>query len=75
VFTRYGPQARAVLEALLTKYQDEPVTLLAGLDDPNLLRVSPFTEMGTVPQLIRLFGDAATYQAAVRDLQRALYAP
>ena len=32
VFTKYGPQARAVLEALLEKYQDEGVI---GLDDPR----------------------------------------
>ncbi len=32
VFTKYGPQARAVLEALLQKYQDEGVI---DLDDPQ----------------------------------------
>jgi type I restriction enzyme R subunit len=32
VFTKYGPQARAVLDALLAKYQDEGVL---NLDDPT----------------------------------------
>src|SRR6185503_2890910 len=38
VFTKYGKQARVVLEALLQKYEDEGVT---SLDDPQILRVSP----------------------------------
>src|SRR5439155_17343845 len=37
VFTHYGPQARAVLEALLDKYQDDGV--VTGLDDPHLLQI------------------------------------
>ncbi len=34
VFTKYGQQARAVLEALLKKYEDEGVM---NLDDPRIL--------------------------------------
>lgn len=36
VFTKYGPQARAVLDALLEKYRDEGVL---NLDDANVLKV------------------------------------
>jgi type I restriction enzyme R subunit len=71
VFTKYGPQARAVLEALLAKYQDEGVT--SGLDDPRILQISPFSAMGTVPQLIREFGTRADFEHAVHQLQSALY--
>jgi type I restriction enzyme R subunit len=39
VFTKYGPQARAVLDALLEKYRDEGVL---NLDDANVLKVTPF---------------------------------
>lgn len=39
VFTKYGPQARAVLEALLQKYQDRGVI---DLDDPRVLQIPPF---------------------------------
>ncbi len=70
VFTRYGPQARAVLEALLAKYADEGVM---NLDDANMLRVSPFNEMGSVVQLIKAFGTRADFERAVHDLQRELY--
>ncbi|MCE9552036.1 MAG: DEAD/DEAH box helicase family protein [Planctomycetes bacterium] len=70
VFTKYGPQARAVLEALLQKYQDEGVI---GLDDPRLLQIPPFDEMGTPLQLIKEFGGRADFERAVHELQTALY--
>src|SRR5215208_4089002 len=49
VFTKYGPQARAVLDALLAKYADDGVL---DLSDANVLRIAPFTAMGTPIQLI-----------------------
>jgi type I restriction enzyme R subunit len=70
VFTKYGPQARAVLDALLAKYADDGVL---DLDDPNGLRVTPFNAMGTVVELIRAFGDRRGFQQAVHELQSALY--
>jgi type I restriction enzyme R subunit len=70
VFTKYGDQARAVLEALLQKYQDEGVT---ELDDPRILRVAPFDTMGTPIELLNTFGGRSGFAQAVRDLQSALY--
>lgn len=70
-FTKYGPQARAVLEALLAKYQDEG--LVTGLDNVRVLQVPPFSEMGTVTQLIKPFGSKAGFEEAVHQLQDALY--
>jgi type I restriction enzyme R subunit len=70
VFTKYGPQARAVLDALLAKYQDEGVL---NLDDANVLRIAPFNEMGSVVQLIKAFGGREGFERAVHELQSALY--
>jgi type I restriction enzyme R subunit len=70
VFTKYGPQARAVLEALLEKYQDEG---LVDLDNPRVLQISPFDTMGTPLQLIKQFGTRADFEAAVHELQSTLY--
>jgi type I restriction enzyme, R subunit len=70
VFTKYGSQARAVLEALLQKYQDEGVT---GLDDPRILKVAPFDSMGTPVQLLKQFGGRSGFEKAVHELQSALY--
>jgi type I restriction enzyme R subunit len=71
VFSKYGAQARAVLDALLQKYQDEGVI---NLDDANVFRVAPFTSLGTPVQLVRAFGGKDDFEQAVRDLQAALYA-
>lgn len=70
VFTKYGPQARAVLEALLQKYQDEGVI---NLDDPRILTIPPLSSMGTVTQLITEFGSRAGFESAVHELQNAIY--
>jgi type I restriction enzyme R subunit len=70
VFTKYGPQARAVLEALLQKYQDQGVI---NLGDPRILQVSPFDTMGTPLQLIKQFGTRSDFERAVRELQTAIY--
>jgi type I restriction enzyme, R subunit len=70
VFTKYGSHARAVLEALLQKYQDQGVL---NLDDPKVLQIPPFTAMGTPLQLIKEFGTRVDYEHAVNELQSALY--
>ncbi|MHB9132349.1 MAG: EcoAI/FtnUII family type I restriction enzme subunit R [Armatimonadota bacterium] len=70
IFTKYGPQARAVLEALLKKYQDDGVN---NLDDTRILQVSPFTTMGTPTELIQEFGTRKDFIYAVHELQAALY--
>ncbi|MFH0726156.1 MAG: DEAD/DEAH box helicase family protein [Pseudomonadota bacterium] len=71
VFSKYGEKARAVLDALLRKYQDEGVT---HLNDLSILKVIPFTEMGTLKQLVDQFGGRPGFERAVRELQSALYA-
>jgi type I restriction enzyme R subunit len=70
VFTKYGPQARAVLEGLLQKYQDQGVI---NLDDPRVLTISPFNTMGTPIELLRQFGTVADFEHAVHELQSELY--
>ena len=70
VFTRHGPEARAVLEALLTKYSDDGVL---DLGDPRILQIAPFNRMGMPMQLVRRFGTPAAFNLAVTQLQSALY--
>ncbi len=69
-FTKYGPQARAVLEALLAKYADSG---LADLESPRVLALDPFATMGTPVQLVKSFGSPKAYEQAVRDLENQLY--
>ncbi|MCP3386212.1 DEAD/DEAH box helicase family protein [Bradyrhizobium sp. CCGUVB4N] len=70
VFTKYGPQARAVLDALLEKYRDDG---MLNLDDTNVLKVTPFTTMGSVVQLIKAFGGKEGFEKAVHEMQDAIY--
>jgi type I restriction enzyme, R subunit len=70
VFTKYGPQARAVLEALLQKYQDEGII---DLSNPRILQIPPLDSMGTPLQLVKEFGGKSNFETAVHELQSALY--
>jgi type I restriction enzyme R subunit len=70
VFARYGPTARAVIEALLDKYADDG---LLDFDDPKILKINPFSHMGTEVELMRAFGKKQDYLKAMQDLQAALY--
>ena len=70
VFTKYGGQARTVLDALLDKYADEG---LLNLDDANVLRITPIDRLGTPLELVRAFGGRPGFERAVHDLQSALY--
>ena len=70
VFTRYGEQARAVLDALLDKYADEGLT---SVEDLGVLRVQPLSDLGTPMELVRHFGGRNEYIAAVQELAEALY--
>lgn len=70
VFTKYGPTARAVLEALLDKYADDG---LLDFDDPKILKINPFAHMGTDIELMRAFGKKKDYLQAMHELQAALY--
>lgn len=71
IFTRYGPQARAVLNALLQKYQDQGPSVLG---DIRVLSVPPLASMGTPVELVKSFGGREQFSQAVFELQSALYA-
>jgi len=70
VFAKYGPQARAVLDALLAKYQDEGVL---NLEDPLILSIPPLNTMGTTLQLMKEFGGPEEFSKAVHEMQAELY--
>jgi len=70
-FTKYGEQARLVLEALLDKYADEGIENMESLD---VLNVIPFTEFGSRVEIVRnIFGGKEKYLEAVMELEKELY--
>lgn len=69
-FTKYGEEARQVLNALLEKYADEGITTI---ESTEVLSLHPFDEYGTPPEIIRMFGTKDKYFEAVRELEKELY--
>jgi type I restriction enzyme R subunit len=69
-FTKYGEQARKVLEALIDKYADEGITNIESMD---ILKVKPLDEFGGPLEIINQFGGKAKYMEAVKELEYELY--
>ena len=70
-FAKYGDEARAVLEALLEKYADHGIT---DIEDPRILELPPFTQLGTKTQIRRgIFGGPDKFSEALTDLEKAIY--
>lgn len=70
VFSKYGADARRVLEALLDKYTIDGIS---QLEDVNILKLDPFRQMGAPAHIARLFGGREQYYAAVRELEDFIY--
>ncbi|HPD66405.1 MAG TPA: DEAD/DEAH box helicase family protein [Bacteroidia bacterium] len=69
-FTKYGDQARKVLEALLDKYADQGIE---NIEDIQILTVPPINEFGSVTEIIKAFGSREEYQKAIKELENELY--
>ena len=69
-FTKYGEQAKRVLEVLLDKYAYEGIE---PMEEPQILTIAPFNQIGTPVEIAKAFGGFEGYQKAVWELQRELY--
>ncbi len=69
-FTKYGEQAKNVLESLLDKYADEGITNIESMD---VLKVKPLTDFGSPTEIISEFGSKEKYLQAVKELENELY--
>lgn len=69
-FNKYGEQARKVLENLLDKYADEGIDDIESIE---VLKVKPFTEIGSPIEIVRTFGNKEAYLEAVKELEVELY--
>ncbi len=71
VFERFGAEARAVLDALLDRYE------AGGPDElrlPEALKIAPLSAMGNPLEIAGRFGGPDELRQAVIELQEELYA-
>jgi type I restriction enzyme R subunit len=69
-FTKYGEQARNVLEALLDKYADQGIE---NMENIQILTVPPISSFGSVTEIIKVFGSRDAYDKAIKELENELY--
>lgn len=70
VFNKYGDEARKVLEALLEKYATDGIT---QLENPTVLKLDPFRQMGAPAHIAKFFGGKEQYFSAVKELEELIY--
>jgi type I restriction enzyme R subunit len=70
-FDEYAPEARTVLHEMLDKYIEYGT---AQFQIPEILKVPPIANRGTVSEIAAMFGGAEKLRAAVTELQALLYA-
>ncbi len=69
-FTKYGEQAKKVLEALLDKYADQGIE---NMENIQILTVPPISDFGSVTEIIKVFGSREQYEDAIKELENELY--
>ena len=70
VFSKYGPEAKKVLDALLEKYMNEGIS---QLENRKVLTLDPFRQMGSPASIAKLFGGNQQYLDAVKELETVIY--
>ena len=70
-FTKYGEQAKKVLEALLDKYADEGIE---NIESMEVLQVKPLSDFGSALEIVNgIFGSKEKYETALKELESELY--
>lgn len=69
-FGKYSEQAKAILEKLLEKYENEGVV---SIEDTSILKVKPLTDIGSPVELVRAFGKKPDFERAVEELEQEIY--
>lgn len=69
--SKYSETARAVLEAILEKYQDEG---RFDFEDIKVLKLKPFEQFGNPMKIAKEFGGKNQYIQAMKELENNIYA-
>lgn len=70
IFSKYGPEAQKVLNALLDKYTTEGIS---QIENRKVLTLDPFRQMGSPSSIAKLFGGNQQYSEAVKELEALIY--
>ena len=68
--SKYGPDARKVLEALIEKYMNTGVYEMESMD---VLKIDPLKQLGAPSKIVKYFGGKEGYLTAVKELEKVLY--
>ncbi|HMQ79214.1 MAG TPA: DEAD/DEAH box helicase family protein [Ignavibacteria bacterium] len=70
-FTKYGRQAKEVLNSLLEMYADKGVQ---SIENAKVLKLKPFSDIGTPLEIINdVFKGKVNYENAIRELENELF--
>jgi len=69
-FTKYGENAKQIINALLDKYASEGIENIENL---AVLRIDPFNQIGTPSEIVQIFGGKEGYLHAIEELEHELY--
>lgn len=69
-FTKYGDTARNVIALLLDKYAEFGID---NIENMEVLTINPFVEIGSLKEIVALFGGRDEYLEAVHEIERQLY--
>ena len=70
-WTKYGENARRVLNALLDKYAE---TGIENIEEMQVLTIEPLKNLGTPAEIVNIFGGKEQYLAALKELENEIYA-
>ena len=70
-FTKYGEQARQILDILLEKYQTQGIK---DIEDISILKLEDFKKIASPTQIVKIFGGKDKYIEAIKELEKVLYA-
>lgn len=70
VFSKYGKDAREIIDALLDKYAELGIY---DIESTEILKQNPFTKYGKPARIAKLFGGSENYRKALREIATELY--
>lgn len=65
----FAPEAREILDLVLTKYYEHGPSDL----DPEVLSVPPLSDLGSVTELAQRFGEVGRFRDVLDEVSRRLY--